>query len=122
MFGLLVIGQLRQVERDQLAAFERTDDDLLALGVVRDDRSDQVGKNRLQQKAGHQYPGNEYLAGAQSVLTLGPAEILGSHYYPTTGPSRPTLLACDHNLARDWVVRPGAIVSANTRIHKPVTT
>ena len=48
MLGLFVIGQRRQFQRDQPAALEGTDNNLLALGVVRDDRGDQVSENRLQ--------------------------------------------------------------------------
>ena len=55
MFGLLVTGQLRDVERDDAFALERTDNDLLTLDVMRQHRRHQIGQHRLQQEAGLLY-------------------------------------------------------------------
>lgn len=57
VLGVLVVGKLETLDRDQLLALEGTDHDLLSVGIVRDDRRDQVGQNRLQQKAHDQHPG-----------------------------------------------------------------
>jgi len=59
MLGLVIVRQLRNLERNQLAALQGTDDDLPPLSVVRNNRCNQVSKNRLQQEAGDQHPSDD---------------------------------------------------------------
>ena len=59
VFRFVVIRQRRQIERNQLAAFQGTNDDLLAAAIMGNNRGHQVCQYRLQQKTGDQRPGNQ---------------------------------------------------------------
>ena len=50
MLGFVIFGQQWQLDRYQFAALQGTDDDLLALAVVGNDRRHQVCEHGLQQK------------------------------------------------------------------------
>ena len=61
VFSILVVCELQVVDRDQLLALEGTDDDLVSVSIVLDDRCDEVRQYRLQQKTHDQHPGSYHL-------------------------------------------------------------
>ena len=61
VLGVLVVGKLETLDRDQLLALEGTDDDLVSVSIVLDDRCDEVRQYRLQQKTHDQHPGSYHL-------------------------------------------------------------
>ena len=101
VFGFVVVRQLRQLKRNQLAALQGTDDHLLPVATVRNDRRHQIGQHGLQQEAGNQHPG-----GYDALRPAEPAECF-------------FLLI---KQARISASGPSAIVSANANVHKPHAT
>ena len=122
MLSCIVICQLRQFERNQLASLQGADDYLLAIVTMRDNRCHQVGKHRLQKKAGKQNPGDERPPGSGPALTTVLPEILCSHYYSTIDLKQADFSLITSMQAGNPESGPGAIVSANDSVHKPART
>ena len=120
MLGIVVVSQMRQFKRDQLAAFEGTDDNLLTVAIMGDDRCDQVGKHRLKQEASDQQPGDHCTPGSGSNQTAIHPDIPCSHNHRTIGLQQTDLSLSNTLSSEPARVQAGAIVSANPKLHKQV--